>query len=206
MTLLLFYQDFFCKILKMLILIFLLIPVFSFSKITTGAKFLNLIPNARIFAIGETQACLGEDVNSVNGNPAGLSYITGFHISTSYLKGLSDTYLGWVAFAFPLRLFNHPFSISSNFLLYDGGTMEIIDDFGNSTNVKAEQTILGGISFSSRFGETDAFKNLTFGTTLKVFQSKLANDYNAYSFLADFGFIFRIPDTYLKIGLFFSNI
>lgn len=156
---------------------------------------------ARPAAMGEAFTAVADDINALYYNPAGLSFLTHPELSTMYLKGLLDSYYGFVGFVYPFKKSALGLSITT----FDGGSMEINTlnpdgSFKESKTVKAESDFIPMLSFSGALG-----KVLSFGVNLKMIQSTLVDEYKATAYAGDLGILIRPINDRFGLGFVVKN-
>lgn len=168
---------------------------------TAGFKFLNIAPDARGAALGETVAATGADAASLFWNPAlaaqaaparGDLVVGGAH--TQYHADIALNYLGaiyhWRGFAFGLSLY-----------ALDAGEMEVTTEtqpFGTGETFGFVD-VAAGLTVSQAL--TDLF---SYGVTAKYVRES-TYDLVTQTALVDLGVFYRVGDTGAKLGVAIRN-
>lgn len=161
-----------------------------------GAKFLKINMGARPIALGKSFVSVGNDINSIYWNPAGLSYINKKALSVSHNEWLYDTALESASYAFP----SGQDMLGISCLYVHMGEMAGYDENGenpytfNASGLELALSYAGAISPGIRFG-----------SNIKMFQETLENE-RAEGYALDLGFIYGgIPDRF-SAGICIRNL
>jgi len=168
-----------------IILFMWLIMVFSATSFalderagTTGAQSLKIPLGVRSIAMGEAFCAIGEDINSIYWNPAGISKITGQELYFSYNSWLLDTNYTYFSYARSLGEAGAG-SIGINYV--NMGNFVGMDNNGNSTGDFTAYDLIMNLSFAKKLSA-----NFSAGLNTKLIYSKLENE-TAFDFCFDIG-------------------
>lgn len=177
-------------------LIFIIQLVFSAG--TTALQFLKINTSAKVMGIGETFTAIGDDVNSIHYNPAGLSFMKEKQLTLSHLEYIQGIRYSNIAYAQRTRYGTFGGSLG---YLHAGDIRETIrigpEDYEIIGKFHISNLLLA-LSYS-RFIDSDIF----LGLNLK-YANETLKDYRAYSFMFDVGLIHYIDKIFL--GIAFQNI
>lgn len=167
---------------------------------TTAAAFLKIPAGARPSGMGETFVAIGDDVNAVYWNPAGLGTLDRAEVTAMHSIWFSDIKYDFLAFAYPTSI--GTFGINAT--LVSMGTFEgyTIDSQNNpvATGYYTARDLSIGASFAY---EVDT--NIYIGGTLKYI-NEIIDDMSAYGFALDTGFLYKDIIENVSIGLNIQNI
>jgi tetratricopeptide (TPR) repeat protein len=185
------------KILVIFMACVILSQVFS-SEISSGSSsgaFLLLGLGARSAGMGYAYTAVGEDIDSLFWNPAGLGDIPNIQLTTTYtqwFQGISNQY---VAGSFPFGKYG---TLSGEGSLYRIGDIEVRDDKGDNSPDRigdANSFYFGG-SYAIKLG-----KYFSIGTTFKYIHSNIVDE-SASAYAFDLGLLFDSP---LSVGFVIKN-
>lgn len=149
-----------------------------------GTALLMQPVGARQVAMGESFISVGDDVDTIYYNPAGLVKIQkGW--STSYVKGFADTYYGFGGYG---AKWGNNANFCLGFGTFQGGLIEVpVSDTENQL-VNSQQDYLVTFSYAAGIGNS-----LSYGINVKNLTSTLLNEYSASILMGDFGILFSLP-------------
>lgn len=173
---------------------------------TTGADFLNIVPDARTSAMGGTSAAVIDDSDSMTLNPASLAYSDRreFSLSTMKLNSFSD------GFADGAKLVNTNAAYDSLFGAENAGPFRSPGNFGFSltyadygsvpvttTTPDAEgsftpSNIAAGIYWGNRFSKSPWARHVPFGIGVKYIHQNIGS-YTSNGVAADIGAAYVAP-------------
>ncbi len=160
---------------------------------TTTADILKINNGIRPSAMGGAYTAIGDDLYSVNYNPAGISYIKATQLVIYHLDSIADIEYEYLAFGTAWGLGN---ALAAN-LIYEH--MPPIDNQNGNPAVNADD-LLGSLSYAGKFGD-----NFRLGATVKLLYSNLAG-FSATALAFDAGAILdRLPYG-MKVGLSIQNV
>lgn len=146
---------------------------------------------ARQVALGDTFTGIADDINSISVNPAGLSSLQAFEISSMYMKYLEDLSFGYLALGMPLP--SNAGYVGASLSLF---SVPDFDGYDLAGNKSADSSSSGDMGFSVAYAN-NPFKllnidaNLNLGFSVKYIQSKLAgSSISALGF--DIGGLYRL--------------
>lgn len=169
-----------------------------FSAGTAALQFLKINTSARVMGIGETFTAIGDDINSIHYNPAGLSFMREKQLTLSHLEYIQG--IKYSNFSYAQRTRHGTFGGSIGYL-YVGDIRETVrigpEDYEILGKFHVSNLLLT-LSYS-RFIDTNVF----LGLNLK-YANETLKDYRAYSFMFDIGLVHYIDKIFL--GVSFQNI
>ncbi|MDI6786211.1 MAG: PorV/PorQ family protein [bacterium] len=164
---------------------------------TAGATFLKIGIGARALGLGGTYASIGDDIDTIFHNPAGLNSTTNQELSFMHLEYFVD--ICYEYFGYSKRLsFNRVLAGSLSYLHMKDFTGW--DTVGNEKDNFSAHDSLFNITYAQNL-----IGNISIGSNIKFIQQKLAN-YSSKSIALDLGFL-GISDTEaLRYGICLQNI
>lgn len=145
--------------------------------------FLNIAPNPRAAALGESFTALADDVSAVYWNPAGLAYLDDMEVAGNmnlYLESISYYNLQFVK---PFGLGN----LGANISILSYGSIDKYED-GNIIGSISPSDFLFSASYSKKLK-----KDLFVGGTLKFASEYLSDEYSGSGFGIDAGLLYLNP-------------
>ena len=175
------------RALKTIVITVILVSILRAEAGINAGILLDTCPGARPAARGNAFVA-ASDVYSINYNPGALADIENIKIETMYIVGALDTGYEYGAFVLPVKEIG---VLGISIFMFQGGTMEVVDAFGNSTAKSAQNDYL----FSFALGKKNILlNNLNLGLTVKYLLSSLAETYNASTFTFDFGGTYKMEN------------
>lgn len=160
--------------------------------------FLNLVPAARIAALGGVNVSLmDDDVNMGYQNPALVNDSMHHRASLSYSSYLADIGYGYAAYS---RTIEGVASFHTGIHYVSYGEMQGADEFGNLTNTFSANDIAWIIGFSRQV------KGFRYGSNLKVINSTLADGFSSLGVAVDVGTAYRSKNKLFSAGLVMKNM
>ena len=164
---------------------------------TTGAVILTQPIGARAVAMGEAYTAISGDVCGLYYNPAAISGLIKRQVSFHFHTGFAGDNFSTIIFGSATNIG----TFAASLLYYTVGDMELIDTYGNSRTINAQQDYVLTLSFSrSLIG-----KALYFGTNAKLLRSTIIEQ-SATAFAVDFGILWALMNEKLAVGLSVRNI
>jgi hypothetical protein len=163
---------------------------------TTTADILKINDGIRPAAMGGAYTAMGDDLYSINYNPAGISYIKASQIVIFHLDSLAGIQYEYLAFGTAWGSGN---VLAANFIYRH---MDPIDNQPGNPLVPAVNAddLLGSLSYALK-----AADNLRLGATAKILKSDLAS-FSATAVAIDAGAVLdRLPYG-IKLGLSVQNL
>lgn len=187
-------------IITFLIVLFSIQPVCfaGFSKDYAGtstAQFLKLGAGARASGMGDAFVGISDDATAVYWNPAGLNQIENNSVSLMHAVWVEDIFYDWVSYAHPAGKAG-VLGIGIQYLSY--GDIREIDETGLEGNNFSPSDFATTISFAEEIYGT------SFGFNMKYISSKIKK--KATAFAIDIGWMHKIMDNKISLGLVFQNI
>lgn len=163
---------------------------------TTGANFLKIPVAARQSAMAGAFVAVGDDVNTVNYNPAGLSRVAMNELTATHVEYLADMKYDYVGYVLPLAVSRVGFSASS---LHS--KMEEAD----TLSLRLGDIILSNKTYTLTVARS--FNNSVYwGVNLKAIGTR-SGVYSAWAYAADLGLLYSPASIEnLNFGLAIQNI
>ncbi|OGS44568.1 MAG: hypothetical protein A2539_01465 [Elusimicrobia bacterium RIFOXYD2_FULL_34_15] len=161
---------------------------------TTAANFLKIDAAARQSSMAGAFVAVGDDVNTIQYNPSGLSNLKKHELSATYVNyaaGLSYSYVGYLL---PLPKTKIGFSGGSF-----GAKMREADAQGDELGEIIVGNAFYSLSVAKKYGDL-----LSWGFSFKAISSKVGK-YNAWAYAGDLGAIYELPIEGISIGAALSN-
>lgn len=168
------------------------------SKAGTAAySFLKIGVSARAVALGNAFVGMSSDESAIYYNPAGLTQIPGYALSTSYHNYLADIQGGYLSAAFPWGEKRHV-GLSINYLNFGSTPQtnlsgEAVGDFGG-----------GDLAFSAAFAQK-MNDRISLGLAGKFIYESI-DSFTSTALALDVGFMYKFSDEHTSIGLAVSNL
>ncbi|MEK9150280.1 MAG: PorV/PorQ family protein [Candidatus Desantisbacteria bacterium] len=185
------------KYLLMMVLLFLLGNVASVKAKSAGecgAIGLKFPPTARAMGMGEALVAVGDDINVLYFNPAGLAGIDK-EFSSYYQDGVLDRFYTCFAYSQPVNIGGLGLSLG----WLDGGEATIYEFDGTERELNA----LKDIYLQAGLGRI-LKENLKVGGGIKIISSKLAEEYNASGIGIDLGLL--VEKNGKNVGISLQNL
>jgi len=163
---------------------------------TTSAAFLKIVPAARPAAMGGTYAGIGDDVNSIVSNPAGLALISNKEVSVTQISWIESITYQHVAIGLPLSF--GVIGIGVNSLSITGMERRIAAD-DNYIDLFAANDMAMGLSYAKKIGN-----KMSMGINLKSISSTI-DGVSAGAMGIDIGGLYMVNDK-MNIGLAVQNL
>lgn len=182
----------------------------SASKGSTGAQILEMIPDARTVAMGETFCGIADDANSLYYNPAGLAVIrcTEIPVSNSnWLQGINQQYIGFAYSLRDVRAVNvqDMGTVAAGLSEVNSGDIIGRDINGNKTDVFRSQDRLITVAYGKTVFEDNYSNKIMAGASAKFINEEMKNEkMNNLAF--DAGVLCDIPAMRLSLGLSVQNM
>lgn len=172
----------------------------NFGAGSQAAPWLKLPNSARTAALGEAAAALGDDVNSVSVNPAGLTGLGGQQLSLLHNVYVQDSAVEHVAYGMSLGE-GSGFAVSLDYLNF--GTVDKYK-LDASNNLVADGTFNPtGMDLNAAYAK--AMGGVSLGLNAKMVSQTL-DGAGSSAFGADLGALWRQSDGGLSLGLAVQNI
>jgi hypothetical protein len=169
---------------------------------TTGASFLKLQTGPRAIAMGESFAGLADDVNAIQYNASGLSYVKDKEFTLMHAVWFQDMFYDHLAVAWPMEGIG---TIGASVLYLNGGSFDkyVIDPVtGNPTaaGTFSANSMVGGLTYAREIIPT-----FSAGLNLK-FISESIDSSSTSTFAADLSAMWHAPIKGLTAGLNIQNL
>jgi len=161
---------------------------------TTGANFLKIGVGARAAAMGDAFTAVADDSTSLYWNPAGLTRLEGWELSTMYNMWFEGISQGYVSAGFPLL--GGTMGVATNYVSM--GDLEGRDESGNPTGTFQAYDLAACVGFAGRLGK------LSLGLSGGIVRSTVAADSNS-AFLSTVGGLFEINQNF-SVGAVAQNL
>lgn len=188
-------------LLTMLISTLFTTPLLAAGPGTTNANFLKAGQGVRPVAMGETYAALGDGLDTLYWNPAGLSQLENPTVSFSHNFWLEDIGTEYLAYGTPLGIFG---AVGGGISVMHAGTIPrtLEDEFGQYNGVDGEASAMsiaavGNYSLKlSRLIPTQDpfFSNVLVGVGLRIVSETIA-DTSIFGGGIDLGALWRQTET-----------
>ena len=167
---------------------------------TSGGMILRLNPSAQAAGMSEAMTSVGENLNSMDFNPAGISQLAGYtayRFSFSHVEYLEDIKYEDLKFASYFKQLKGYLGFNLKFL----NTSDVRRDiWGKSSGEFTNRDIVFGVSYAK------ATKTADFGVQLKYINEKLADEKSTGALAADAGFIYSAYTLPFDLGVSLRNI
>ena len=163
--------------------------------------FLKISPFARSVGMGEAYSAVGDDVASIQYNPAGLASVLTNELSFTYLSLYQGVNLESIAVAVPLdtQLPAIGGTLAANVNLIQGGTFQRTDDFGNPDGTYTAGDDVITLAYARSFGLIQA------GASVKFIQQQI-DTLQSSLFAADMGVVVTPSFPGIRVGLSLKNV
>jgi hypothetical protein len=169
------------------------IPLCAQTVGTTTADILKINDGTRPAAMGGAYTAMGDDVYSINYNPAGLSYLKATQVVLLHLDSLADIQYEFLSFGTAWGSSN---VLGANIIYRH---MPPIDNQNGNPAVSSDD-ILGSVSYARKIAD-----NLRLGATVKFLKTDLAS-YSASTIAFDIGGVLDHLPYGIKAGLSIQNL
>ena len=185
---------------------FILLNLLSLFLLSTQAQvggrhiydFLNLIPSARIAALGGVNvSTLDDDVHFGSQNPALVTEAMHGRASLSYSPYLAGIHYGYSGYS---HTFEGVGSFHTAIQYMNTGAMQGADEFGNLTQTFTAQELVWMV------GGSRSWRGFRYGSNLKVISSTLAPGFGSWGLAMDLGGSYRSKDSLFSAGLVLRNM
>jgi len=191
------------KIFMMILILLLSSILFAGEPGSKAMTFLNIAPNPRVAALGESFTALADDVSAVYWNPAGISKLSDIEIA-----GNMNLYLESISY-YNLQ-FAKPFGFGTlgvNIAMLSYGTIDKYEN-GSLIGSISPSDILFSAAYSKKLNDY-----MLIGANLKFISESLSDVYSGSGFGIDVGFLYNNPFaakqsflTPLNLGLVVQNL
>lgn len=176
--------------------VFLLLVNVSFAQQQYTYDFLNLNVDARSSAMAGSFIAVGNDVNSIFYNPAGLATLTGKQASVGFFKYLLDINSGNAAYSQKYKNLGY-FGVGIRYMNY--GSFEKYDEnFVNQGTFGASELALS-LGYANKYK-----KNIDYGASVKFIYSSI-EEYNSVGLALDLGGIYHFEND-LNVAISILNL
>lgn len=164
-------------------------------------EFLKISPFARAVGMGEAYSAVGDDVASIQYNPAGLASVLTNELDFTYLSLYQGVNFESVAVAVPLdtQLPGIGGVIAANANVVQGGSFQRTDFLGNPNGTFTTGDDIVTLAYAKSFGMIQA------GASVKFIQQQIDTVQNSL-FAADAGVVVTPSFPGMRIGLSIKNI
>jgi len=164
-------------------------------------EFLKLSPFSRAVGMGEAYSAVGDDVASIQYNPAGLASVLTNELNFTYLSLYQGVNLESIAVAVPLdtQLPEIGGTLAANVNLIQGGTFQRTDDTGASTGTFTSGDDVITLAYARSLGL------IQLGASVKFIQQQV-DTVQSSLFAADAGVVVTPSFPGLRLGLSLKNI
>lgn len=188
------------KIVLPLILSFCVFSSQVLAKSLAGGQpgsFLHLGQSARAQGLGNCFVAISDDGSAMYYNPAGLSQLSKYELSTFYAPLWEDTNYNFIGYAHPLEKFG---TVGGAIINLTSKSFQKRDDiFSTPTDFNISEK-----AYFLAYG-TNLSNRLSIGATLKSVQ-KIVDLYSSSAFGIDAGLLYRFVGNKLTVGANFQNL
>ncbi len=173
---------------------------FSSDNGTSGGMFLRIDPSAQAASMSDAMTSIGENLNSIDFNPAGISHLAGyntFKFSFSHIEYLEDVKYEDMKFATYVKQVKGFVGLNLKYLYTSDVRRDV---WGESNGNFTDSNSAFGLSYARRAGGTD------FGFQLKYISEKLADESAAGAVAADAGLMYSAYLLPFDVGVSLRNI
>ncbi|MFC1566431.1 PorV/PorQ family protein [bacterium] len=165
---------------------------------TTGAQFLKIGIGSKPIAMGSAYTALADDIHAVYWNPGGIALFKTKQIMAQHIIWFEEINYEYLALAYPSEKFG-TFAISASYL--NSGEIEkrsgdTDEPDGTFDATDMALAITYGFKLNKAFG---------FGLNIKYIKCTIDN-YDAETFAADAGFLYKPKNRPLSLGAAIQNI
>ena len=174
--------------------------LFAADNGTSGGMILRLNPSAQAAGMAEAMTSIGENLNSIDFNPAGISHMSGYtayKFSFSHVEYLEEIKYEDLKFATYLKSLKGFVGVNMKFLNMTDIRRDV---WGNSSGEFKNNNYVLGVSFAR------ALKDADFGFQLKYISEKLADEKSVGAVAADAGFLYSTYVIPFDIGMSLRNV
>jgi len=165
-------------------------------------EFMKISPSTRAVAVGEAYSAMGDDVGSIQYNPAGLASILTNELNFTYLMLYQDLNFEHIAFAYPLGQaapkIGGTLAASVNLLQF--GSMDRVNDDAEVMGTFTSGNSLFTFSYARAFGD---FVHV--GFNLKYIRQQI-DTVRGTAFNGDLGVVVLPPFEGLRVGVVARNL
>lgn len=163
--------------------------------------FLTKSPAAKPASMGEAYTAFGSDVGGIEAyhyNPAAPAFNESMRMSFMGHRGIADDTYGSLFFGMPTPIGG----VSGNLIYYSLGDIDLYNNLGQKSTVKAENDFSASLNYSDKF----MLDFLSSGLTLKYVRSTLVDSVSANAWAADLGLLGRFMEDKLSFGISYLNL
>jgi len=167
------------SIISLIVLLFT--PHALYAAAESAGAILLKSPHARPAGLAEAYSSIGADrggISAIHYNPAASGFLKKREIALMGNRGVAEDNFGSLFYGYPTRMGN----LSGEFVYYSIGNIELINDTGSISTVKAQEDLL----FNFNYGR-EWLENISFGSNIKILRSKLIGSLSAMAFALDVG-------------------
>jgi hypothetical protein len=181
-----------------------LLPAVIFAAGDTGASVLGERTGGRAIAMGGAYTAAGDDVESMNYNPAGVAFIQKRQAELAWNTEFPDTSVFYAAYAQPLETFIVEGLTGISIVYRSIPTISNPDALDPAINYY-DAVVTGTYATSLwQFLKTDISKDIYAGLSAKIATEQMG-PYNGTYLAFDAGTVVSLADTGLKLGLSILN-
>ena len=179
--------------------LFMCLPA-SYLSANTGASFLKIGVGARAIGMGSAYTAIGDDVNAIHWNPAGISQMSQQSFSATHTGWITDINYDFAGYVYPGKLGIFGGSI----ICLSQGELEGRDENRNLTQSFSASDIALTISFARQTIIND--HRIGYGINLKAINQQIETE-KAFGVVVDLGLLFKVKQALpLQFGLSIQNL
>jgi hypothetical protein len=179
------------------------------ASASTGAQILQIVPDARTAALGQTFVGIADDINCLFYNPAGLAQIKNMEIPVAqnyYMEDVNQQYIGFAVNLRNVRTDNvgSMGTLAANYMTIQTGNITSRDDNGVAGAPFQATDQLITIGYGKSVYESPEVGNIMVGASMKMFSEDIQNS-SMQGEAFDFGTLWKIPGESVFVGLAVEN-
>jgi hypothetical protein len=142
--------------------------------------------------LGNAFTGVRNNVATIAYNPAAPATLSQGSASFMFQRGLIEDSYGQFILGMPNAERTGGFGLSAGY--YNAGTLDLVNDNGVMTSVKAQEDLMGALTYAHNIG------NFSIGSSFKYLHSTLAQQYSASAMAVDAGILTQVSDR-LSLGV-----
>jgi hypothetical protein len=175
----------------------------NFGAGSQAAPWLKLPNAARASAMGEAEAALADDVNTLSVNPAGLPTLKGQEVALMHHAYVLDTSMEHLAWGMKV---GEAMGIAAGFDYLNFGSVERYS-YNSASNALEKTGTFNPSSYALNVAYGQAFGSVSAGLNAKLVSQSLDGSSSASAFGADLGLLWRqAPTEGVSAGLAIQNL
>jgi len=185
------------NLVKVLIFAIVFATNISLAQQQNTYDFLNLNVDARSSAMAGSFVSVGNDVNTIFYNPAGLATLNGKQASVGFFKYLLDINSGNASYSQKYKELGY-FGIGVRYVNY--GSFDKYDENYQNVGTFGASDIALSLGYANKYKE-----NIKYGANVKFIYSTI-DEYSSVGLALDLGALYSFPEQQLNIGASILNL